>query len=84
MNKLLLSFIPILLFANITGNIVKATDGDTVTILTDKKQIKDGYTWAYVKYGKQYANLEQEAKEAKKGLWQDSNPTPPWEWRKKK
>ncbi|MDR0580264.1 MAG: hypothetical protein LBG21_06645 [Campylobacteraceae bacterium] len=34
-------FIPIFLFADITGKVLKATDGDTITILTDKKgQIK--------------------------------------------
>jgi hypothetical protein len=26
--------------------------------------------------------LEKEAREAKKGLWADPHPVPPWEWRK--
>ena len=26
--------------------------------------------------------LEKEAREAKKGLWADPKPVPPWEWRK--
>src|SRR6476660_9154593 len=26
--------------------------------------------------------LEQEAREAEKGVWADHNPLPPWEWRK--
>jgi endonuclease YncB( thermonuclease family) len=26
--------------------------------------------------------LETEAREAKKGLWVDPHPVPPWEWRK--
>jgi hypothetical protein len=26
--------------------------------------------------------LEQEAREAKKGVWADPHPLPPWEWRK--
>jgi endonuclease YncB( thermonuclease family) len=28
--------------------------------------------------------LEQEAKAAKRGLWVDATPVPPWEWRKAK
>jgi micrococcal nuclease len=27
--------------------------------------------------------LETEAREARKGLWVDPQPVPPWEWRKR-
>ena len=30
----------------------------------------------------QLETLEKEARETKKGLWEDPNPIPPWEWRK--
>jgi micrococcal nuclease len=28
--------------------------------------------------------IEKEAREARKGLWADPQPVPPWEWRKRK
>ena len=42
-----------------------------------------GFAWHYVQYDhtRRLAALEQEARVAKRGLWQDVNPTPPWEWR---
>lgn len=44
--------------------------------------VLNGYAWAYVKYSRIYVNQEKLAREKKLGLWQSSNPTPPWEWRK--
>lgn len=43
-----------------------------------------GYAWQYKRYSKDpsYADLENQARTGRKGLWQDSNPVPPWEWRK--
>jgi micrococcal nuclease len=43
------------------------------------------WCWWYRKYAPDYAilqALEAEARGAKKGLWADSNPVPPWVWRK--
>ena len=42
-----------------------------------------GYAWAYVKYSRIYVDQEKTARENKRGLWQSSNPTPPWVWRKR-
>ena len=48
--------------------------------------VRQGMAWVYRKYTddeRLYA-LESEAKQAKRGLWLDENPIPPWEWRKGK
>ena len=47
------------------------------------KMIEDGWAWHYKEYSKdkRLAELEKEAKAAKSGLWTDSNPLPPWEFR---
>jgi endonuclease YncB( thermonuclease family) len=47
--------------------------------------VRSGMAWVYRKYAKGYAGLyklEDEAKAAKRGLWAEANPVPPWEWRK--
>ena len=49
--------------------------------------VKAGLAWWYRRYAKSDAELqrlETEAREAKRGLWADPNPVPPWEWRKQK
>jgi micrococcal nuclease len=51
----------------------------------NEAMVKSGMAWVYRKYAKGYPGLyklEDEAKAAKRGLWADSNPVPPWEWRK--
>lgn len=52
----------------------------------NKKIVKDGYAWHFKKYStdKEYDKLEKEARKNKRGLWSQSFPTPPWEWRKLK
>lgn len=47
------------------------------------QMVLNGYAWAYVKYSKIYVDHERLARENKRGLWQSSDPTPPWEWRKR-
>lgn len=47
------------------------------------QMVLNGYAWAYVKYSRIYADQETSAREKKRGLWQSSNPTPPWVWRKR-
>lgn len=47
------------------------------------QMVLNGYAWAYVKYSRMYVDQEKLARENKRGLWQSSNPTPPWVWRKR-
>ena len=46
------------------------------------QMVLNGYAWAYVKYSRIYVDQEKTSRENKRGLWQSSNPTPPWVWRK--
>ena len=47
------------------------------------EQILLGMAWVYRQYAKDpaYFKAESQAREAKKGLWVDSDPTPPWLFR---
>lgn len=49
------------------------------------QMIKDGYAWDYKRYtcGSSYRKAEKQARQAKKGLWVDTNPVPPWEYRQR-
>jgi endonuclease YncB( thermonuclease family) len=46
--------------------------------------VSSGYAWCYRKYSKNNQLLQQEAdaKSARRGLWADPQPTPPWEYRR--
>ncbi|MFA7448191.1 MAG: thermonuclease family protein [Weeksellaceae bacterium] len=52
----------------------------------NKEMVRKGMAWHYKKYSadSSYSELEKEARDNKIGLWQDSDPIPPWNWRKKK
>ncbi len=47
--------------------------------------VKAGFAWWYRKYAPEddtLKQLEEEARQAKRGLWVDPHAVPPWEWRK--
>lgn len=50
----------------------------------NQEMIKKGMAWHYKKYStdETYSELEKKAKANKVGLWKDSNPIAPWDWRK--
>ncbi|MFC1491937.1 thermonuclease family protein [Nitrospinota bacterium] len=48
--------------------------------------VKSGMCWWYRKYSPEdeiLSQLEQDAKDSKRGLWTNPSPIPPWVWRKK-
>jgi len=49
------------------------------------EQVKNGWAWVYVKYAKEasYFEAEEQAKAKRIGLWTDSEPVAPWEFRHK-
>jgi len=51
----------------------------------NKELVKNGLAWHYKKYSndEEYARLESIARASRIGLWSDSNPIAPWDWRKK-
>jgi len=65
----------------------------TVVIVHDgvninEQVLQEGYGWVYEEYCDQdfcsaWQTFEKQARDKKRGLWQDENPTPPWKWRKK-
>ncbi len=50
------------------------------------EQVRRGMAWVYDKYvtDKSLYAIQDEAKAARRGLWADAEPMPPWEWRNNK
>jgi len=49
----------------------------------EAEQVRRGLAWVYRQYSDdaRLLALEAEAKAARRGLWADANPLPPWAWR---
>jgi micrococcal nuclease len=53
----------------------------------NQELVKQGWCWWYRKYAPGdtvLEGLENKAREARKGVWADPQPVPPWQWRKRK
>lgn len=66
-----------------TVGVVKLADGHTL----EENLVENGLAWLYEHFADAQAHadwgpLEKAARDAKKGLWADDHPTPPWEYRK--
>ena len=58
-------------------------------LVVNKEIVRSGYAWVYRRYCDQefcqdWTELERTARVKGLGLWQDKNPVPPWDWRKRK
>lgn len=69
-------------------NVCNVTVNDADVCL---EQMRAGLAWVYTKYARElppqrradYIDAETEARAARRGLWSDPEPMPPWEWRHK-
>ncbi len=54
-------------------------------LLSVVRKVETGWRCIYREYSSEtlLGKLERSARAAGKGLWADSTPVPPWEWRKK-
>lgn len=60
--------------------IVTAGQGESL----NEALVRSGYAWWYHQYGateRKLAEAEIDARAARRGLWKDANPTPPWAFR---
>lgn len=53
----------------------------------NQEMVAEGWAWAYRQYldrphASEYIAAEEQARKGRRGLWQQSNPQPPWEFRK--
>lgn len=63
------------------GSVITLPDGK----IAQEELLGAGLAWVYTKYCRdcrQWKTLENEAREARRGLWREIRPIPPWEWRK--
>ncbi len=62
-----------------TVGVVLLPDGRSL----NHELVRAGLAWMYRRYtsDQSLSDLEEEARVARRGLWADPEPVPPWEWR---
>lgn len=67
-------------YGRILGQVITANGTEA-----NRQQVQKGAAWVYDRYNTDNSllALQREAQTQKRGLWADSNPVPPWEWRHK-
>ena len=64
--------------------------GRTIALLkvgslnVNEQMVRSGMAWEYSHFhrNRRYIALQHEAQQARRGLWQQPDPTPPWQWRR--
>ncbi len=66
------------------GRIYCFTPGVKTGIDANAEQIRRGMAWVFDRYvtDRDLYRIQDDARDARRGLWADQSPTPPWEWRK--
>jgi endonuclease YncB( thermonuclease family) len=64
------------------GRLVALLDVNGVNV--NQEQVRRGMAWEYSSFhrNKDYIALQRQAQNARRGLWAQADPVPPWEWRK--
>ena len=68
-------------YGRLVGQLYHSKDGYDI----NASMVCAGYAWWYERYApgdELLAGCEREAREAPKGLWEDEDSMPPWEWRR--
>ena len=53
----------------------------------NEEMVRAGLAWWYRQYAhddQALSDAENEARSARRGLWQDADPVPPWDWRRQR
>ena len=69
-------------YARLVGQLYHSKDGYDI----NASMVCAGYAWWYERYAPDSQvlnNCQIEARQAPKGLWEDEDPMPPWEWRRR-
>ncbi|HBX3183421.1 thermonuclease family protein [Escherichia coli] len=68
-------------YGRVLGRVITANGTEA-----NRQQVLKGAAWVYDRYNTDNSlpALQREAQTQKRGLWADSNPVQPWEWRHKR
>jgi endonuclease YncB( thermonuclease family) len=69
-------------YGRLVGQLYHSKDGYDI----NASMVCAGYAWWYERYAPDSQvldNCQIEAQQAPKGLWEDEDPMPPWEWRRR-